>query len=54
MPLIQGYSDETRQQNIERLISEGYDSKQAAAIAYSVQRKNESKKAVVRFNYYRD
>lgn len=40
MPLTQGYSDETRQQNIEKLIGEGYSPEQAVAIAYDVQRKN--------------
>lgn len=46
MPLTQGYSDKTRQQNIEKLIGEGYDPKQAAAIAYDIQRKNKKKKSL--------
>jgi len=39
MPLLRGYSNKTRQRNIERLIDEGYAPKQAVAIAYSVQRR---------------
>ena len=34
MPLKRGSSKKTIQTNIETLISEGYDPKQAAAIAY--------------------
>jgi hypothetical protein len=34
MPLRRGSSKKTIQANIETLISEGYDPKQAAAIAY--------------------
>ena len=39
MPLIKGKSDEARSENIKREIEAGKDPKQAAAIAYSVQRK---------------
>ena len=48
MPLIKGKSDEARSENIKREIEAGKDPKQAAAIAYSVQRKaggKDSKKA---------
>lgn len=38
MPLIQGKSDKARSENIQREIEAGKDPKQAAAIAYSVQR----------------
>ena len=38
--LIQGKSDKTLQKNIETEIKAGKDPKQAAAIAYSIQRKN--------------
>jgi hypothetical protein len=34
MPLKKGKSKEDVQKNIEKLIEEGYDPKQAAAIAY--------------------
>lgn len=40
MPLVQSSSNEARSENIEREIHAGKDPKQAAAIAYSVQRKN--------------
>ncbi len=40
MPLIQGKSEKTLGKNIGKEISAGKDPKQAAAIAYSVQRKN--------------
>lgn len=40
MPLIQGKSKEARSKNIATEIKAGKDPKQAAAIAYSVQRKN--------------
>ena len=43
MPLIQGKSDKSRNKNIGELISSGRDPKQAAAIAYSTQRKAEAK-----------
>jgi hypothetical protein len=39
MPLIEGKSDKARSENIAREINVGKDPKQAAAIAYSVQRK---------------
>lgn len=39
MPLIKGKSDKARSENIKREIEAGKDPKQAAAIAYSVQRK---------------
>lgn len=39
MPLIEGKSDKSRSENIKREIESGRDPKQAAAIAYSVQRK---------------
>ena len=35
MPLLEGSSDETVSENIRRLINEGYDQAQAAAIAYA-------------------
>lgn len=38
MPLIEGKSDKSRSENIQREIEAGKDPKQAAAIAYSVQR----------------
>lgn len=34
VPLLEGRSDEVLQKNIKKLIEEGYDPKQAAAIAY--------------------
>lgn len=40
MPLKEGKSDETRSKNIAELINSGYEPKQAAAIAYSEQRKS--------------
>lgn len=39
MPLIHGKSDQSRSKNIAELIKAGYSPKQAAAIAYSEQRK---------------
>jgi len=39
MPLIEGKSDKAREENVKREIEAGKDPKQAAAIAYSVQRK---------------
>jgi len=38
MPLIKGKSDKSREANVQREIEAGKDPKQAAAIAYSVQR----------------
>jgi uncharacterized protein YdaT len=35
MPLLEGSSDETISKNIETLMNEGYDQKQAIAIAFS-------------------
>lgn len=43
MPLKKGSSDKTRQENIRREIAAGKPPKQAAAIAYSVQRKAKGK-----------
>lgn len=43
MPLIKGKSDEARSENIATEIKAGKDPKQAAAIAYSVQRKSGGK-----------
>jgi hypothetical protein len=40
MPLSKGRSDKARQANIEKLISEGRDPRQAVAIGYSVQERN--------------
>lgn len=45
MPLIEGKSDKARSENIKREIEAGKDPKQAAAIAYSVQRKAGGKDA---------
>lgn len=42
MPLIQSSSNEARSKNIATEIHAGKDPKQAAAIAYSVQRKNDA------------
>jgi hypothetical protein len=39
MPLVQGSSNKARSENIKREIEAGKDPKQAAAIAYSIQRK---------------
>jgi hypothetical protein len=44
MPLKRGTSDETRSENIRREIHAGKDPKQAAAIAYRVQREAKAKK----------
>lgn len=44
MPLNEGKSDKSRSKNIEKLINEGYEKKQAVAIAYNVQRKEEHSK----------
>lgn len=48
MPLKQGTSNKTRSENIATEIRHGKDPKQAAAIAYSVQRKNEGKKGAAK------
>lgn len=45
MPLVEGKSDKARAENIKREIQAGKDPKQAAAIAYSVQRKAGGKDA---------
>jgi len=44
MPLRRDASDESRSANIAQLIRDGYPSKKAAAIAYSIQRKAKGKK----------
>ncbi len=44
MPLKQGKSNKTREVNIKREIAAGKPVKQAAAIAYSVQRKAKKRK----------
>ncbi len=44
MPLKQGKSNKTRQENIKREIAAGKPIKQAVAIGYSVQRKAKGKK----------
>lgn len=44
MPLKKGSSNKTRSENIRREIAAGKDPKQAAAIAYSEQRKARGKK----------
>lgn len=44
MPLVYGYSDNTRRENIRRLRHEGYDFHQASAIAYRIQREELKKK----------
>lgn len=44
MPLIKGYTDKSRQKNIDTLIKEGYDPQQAVAISYDVQRRAKAKK----------
>ena len=44
MPLKKGSSNKTRSENIRREINAGKPPKQAAAIAYSVQRKAKGEK----------
>jgi hypothetical protein len=48
MPLIQSSSNKARSENIGREINAGKDPKQAAAIAYSVQRKNAGDMAAIK------
>jgi hypothetical protein len=43
MPLIEGYSNASRNMNIAKEIKAGKSPAQAAAIGYSVQRENEKK-----------
>ena len=43
MPLINSSSNEARSKNIEREIAAGKSIEQAAAIGYSIQRKNKKK-----------
>lgn len=43
MPLKEGTSDTTRQENIEKEISAGKDPQQAVAIGYSVQKEAKAK-----------
>lgn len=45
MPLIKSSSNKARSANIGKEIAAGKDPKQAAAIAYSVQRKAKARKA---------
>lgn len=51
MPLIEGKSDKARSENIKKEIEAGKDPKQAAAIAYSVQRKAGGKDAKAKDGY---
>lgn len=44
MPLKRGTSKATREENIRREIHAGKDPKQAAAIAYRIQREEQAKK----------
>lgn len=50
MPLKKGNSKEDIQDNIEKLIKEGYKPKQAAAIAYSKAKKSKFKKIMRRLS----
>ncbi len=43
MPLQSGYSKETISSNISKLVREGYDQRQAVAIAYANARKSAEK-----------
>lgn len=45
MPLNKGTSKKARYENIQKLIDEGKDPKQAVAIGYSVQEEAKKKKA---------
>jgi len=51
MPLIEGKSDKARSENIKKEIEAGKDPKQAAAIAYSVQRKAGGKDKAAKDGY---
>lgn len=44
MPLIQGYSEKSIQENIRRLIKEGKSRRQAVAIALDIAKKAKAKK----------
>lgn len=44
MPLKKGYSQATFQENVRKLVREGYPVKQAVAIAYSIKRKAKRRK----------
>lgn len=43
MPLTKGYSDETFQKNVKKMVKEGKPQKQAVAIAYDVKRDAQKK-----------
>jgi len=43
MPLIQNDSHEAFVENIRKLVDEGYPVRQATAIAYDIQRRNDKK-----------
>lgn len=45
MPLIHDDTDDSRNKNIEQLVKDGYGQKQAAAIAYAIQKKSKVKSA---------
>ena len=47
--LKQGYSKSTRQKNTKKLIKSGYKPKQAAAIGYSIQRRNAAKRIMKKY-----